>query len=204
MTKIAEGVDCGQLVTGRQCDDQLAMNQRQRARRHDQATIRHARERHDAALDLVGIAHVDRGQLYPNEGATAWIAANWPIPVAISGSRRTATRVDVRRDLLEQLQPFPARAVFEARKPVTLPPGRAKLSTKPAPTGSGTRRTRSARCGSPVATAPRSACHEPRLCPAPAPPIPPRICECVLLRPPPHRISIRRCVRRPAQLLQPL
>jgi hypothetical protein len=38
--------------------------------------------------------------------------------------------------LLEQLQPFPADAVFD--KPVTLPPGRARLLTKPAPTGSAT------------------------------------------------------------------
>jgi hypothetical protein len=36
-----------------------------------------------------------------------------------------------RRDLLEQFQPFPAQTVLE----LTLPPGRPRLSTKPAPTG---------------------------------------------------------------------
>ena len=40
-------------------------------------------------------------------------------------------------------------------KPVTLPPGRARLSTKPAPTGSRRPRTRSARCVSPAAARPR-------------------------------------------------
>ena len=33
---------------------------------------------------------------------------------------------------------FPPMTVFEQRKPVALPPGRARLSTKPAPTGSAT------------------------------------------------------------------
>ena len=46
--------------------------------------------------------------------------------------------LDSRRNLLEQLQPFSGEAVFIKRKPVALPPGRAKLSMKPAPTGSTT------------------------------------------------------------------
>ena len=41
-----------------------------------------------------------------------------------------------RRDLLEKFQPFPADAEFDTLKPVALPPGRARLSTKPALTGS--------------------------------------------------------------------
>ena len=49
----------------------------------------------------------------PSDGATAWIAPNWPIPAAMAGSRRTAARVTPRRDLFEQFQPFPAHAVFE-------------------------------------------------------------------------------------------
>ena len=57
-------------------------------------------------------------------------------PEATAGSRRTAARVTPRRDLLEQLQPFPAKPYSKSVKPVTLPPGRARLSTKPAPTGS--------------------------------------------------------------------
>jgi hypothetical protein len=34
-------------------------------RRHDQAAIRPARECSDVALDLAGVAHVDRAQLHP-------------------------------------------------------------------------------------------------------------------------------------------
>ena len=40
------------------------------------------------------------------------------------------------RDLFEQLQPFPAHAEFGRGKTVALPPGRARLATKPPPTGS--------------------------------------------------------------------
>ena len=68
------GVDRGQFVPGRKRDDQLAMNDRQRAPRHDQAAIRGARECCDGALDLAGIAHVDGLNSTPNDGATDWIA----------------------------------------------------------------------------------------------------------------------------------
>ena len=114
MTKERIGVDRGQSVPGRQRDDQIAMNVRQRARRHDQAAIRAARECRDGALDLAGVAHVDRASTPPrSDGATDWIAPNWPIPDGdgrIPNDRRSR---HARRDLLEQLQPFPADAVFE-------------------------------------------------------------------------------------------
>ena len=68
------------------------------------------------ALDLAGIAHVDRAQLHPNDGATAWMAPNWPIPAATAGSRKDRRSRHAGRDLLEQLQPFSAHAVFELGK----------------------------------------------------------------------------------------
>ena len=43
-----------ELMTGRKRDDQIAINERQRAARHDQAAIRAARECLDAPLDLAG------------------------------------------------------------------------------------------------------------------------------------------------------
>ena len=52
----------------------------------------------------------------PSDGATAWMAANWPIPAAMAGSRKTAARVTSGAIWLEQLQPFPAHAVFEHRE----------------------------------------------------------------------------------------
>ena len=52
------------------------------------------------------------------------------------GLRRTATRARRRRDLLKQFEPFGAEPHSKLVNPVVLPPGRAKLATKPAPTGS--------------------------------------------------------------------
>ena len=112
------------------------MNERQRARRHDQAAIRSAREGRDGALDLAGVAHVDRAHLHPERRRHGLDRAELPDPGGYGGIPKDRRSRHARRDLLEQFQPFPAHAVFEQRKPVALPPGRARLSTKPAPTGS--------------------------------------------------------------------
>jgi hypothetical protein len=48
-------------------DDQLAMDLRQRAGRDDQTAIRLARELHNGALDLLGVAHADRSGLHPEQ-----------------------------------------------------------------------------------------------------------------------------------------
>jgi hypothetical protein len=40
-----------------------------RVARHNQGTIRGARECGNAALDLAGVAHTDRGQLDPERGS---------------------------------------------------------------------------------------------------------------------------------------
>ena len=72
----------------------------------------------------------------PNDGATDWIAANWPIPAASAGSRRTAARVTPGAISLSSSSHFPLMPYSYWVKPVALPPGRARLSTKPAPTGS--------------------------------------------------------------------
>ena len=73
-------VDRRQSVPGRQRDDQLAMNVRQRARRHDQAAIR---ERAKAAMarSISPASRTLTGSPPPRaDGATVWIAPNWPIP----------------------------------------------------------------------------------------------------------------------------
>ena len=49
----------------------------------------------------------------PNDGATAWMAANWPIPEATAGSRRTAARVTPGAISLSSSSHFAAQAVFE-------------------------------------------------------------------------------------------
>src|SRR5215467_10773278 len=74
----------------------------------------------------------------PSEGPTAWIAANWPTPSGEAGSRRTTARITPGDSSLSSSSNFAPTPYSNCVKPVALPPGRAKLSTKPAPTGSGT------------------------------------------------------------------
>ena len=73
----------------------------------------------------------------PNDGATDWIEANWPIPAGMVGSRRTAARVTPGAISLSSSSHFPLMPYSKVVNPVALPPGRAKLATKPAATGSG-------------------------------------------------------------------
>jgi hypothetical protein len=61
---VAEGVDRRQPVPGRKGDNQIAMNHRQRAARHDQAAVRPARECGNAALDLASVARLDRAHVH--------------------------------------------------------------------------------------------------------------------------------------------
>src|SRR5262245_47956674 len=93
------------------------MNDRQSARCHDQTAIRRA---------------------IPSDGTTDWMMPNWAAPAAIAGSRMTATRVTLGAICLSISTHLPLSLYSNAMKPVALPPGRARLSTKPAPTGSGT------------------------------------------------------------------
>ena len=73
-----------------------------------------------------------------NDGATAWIAASWPIETGLVGSRRIAARATLGAICFSSPSHLPLMPYSTVIKPVTLPPGRAKLATKPAPTGSTT------------------------------------------------------------------
>src|SRR5262249_24316515 len=96
-----------------------------------------------------------------------WIAANWPIPAASAGSRRTAARVMWGAISLSSSSHFPLMPYSKAVNPVALPPGCARLATNPAPTGSMTLANtigalRLACCSAatlPPAVAPRQARH---------------------------------------------
>src|SRR5262245_28364007 len=74
----------------------------------------------------------------PNEGATDWIAPYWPAPAAVVGSRSTAARFRRGVISLSSSNHFPLMPYSVKLNPVALPPGRARLSTKPPPTGSPT------------------------------------------------------------------
>ncbi len=73
----------------------------------------------------------------PSDGATDWITAYWPIP-AEAGSRRTAARVTLGAICLRSSSHLPHKLYSNVMNPVALPPGRARLLTKPSPTGSTT------------------------------------------------------------------
>ena len=105
-----------------------------RSGRHSSARAKAATARSISAASrtLTGLTST------PNDGATDWIAPNWPIPAVMAGSRRTAARVTPGAICLSSSSHFPLMPYSNAVKPVALPPGRARLSTKPAPTGSGT------------------------------------------------------------------
>ena len=72
----------------------------------------------------------------PCEGATACMTANKLVAKAWLASRRIAIRVKRGAICFSSSTHLPAMLNSQAMNPVTLPPGRAKLSTTPAPTGS--------------------------------------------------------------------
>jgi len=72
----------------------------------------------------------------PNDGATAWTAPNCPIPEATAGSRSIAARATRGAISFSSSSHFPLIPYSNIVNPVALPPGRARLATKPAPTGS--------------------------------------------------------------------
>jgi len=57
---------------------------------------------------------------WPTDGATDSIGANWPIPHAGAGSRRTPLALRRERSV-EQLQPFPLKLYSNIIEPVALP-----------------------------------------------------------------------------------
>src|SRR5262245_18813730 len=72
----------------------------------------------------------------PNDPAALWMAANWATEEVKVGSRRIAARVTRGAISLSSSTDFPLVLYSDNIKPVALPPGRATLTTNPAPTGS--------------------------------------------------------------------
>src|SRR5262249_28727286 len=103
---------------------------------HDQAAARGAREGRDGAFDLTGIAHVDRSDLHLERRRGGLDIAHWAGQEGTPEFRSTATRVAPGAICLSTSSHLALRLYSSAMKPVALPPGRARLSTKPAPTGS--------------------------------------------------------------------
>ena len=100
-------------MTRRKRNDQIALQHRQAARRHDQPVIRAACKGRDGALDLVGVAHIHRDHLQPDRGSHCVDCAPLADPGRYGGIPNDSYSLHARSDLLEQLQPFPTHAVFE-------------------------------------------------------------------------------------------
>src|SRR5262249_60967191 len=69
-------------------------------------------------------------------GATDWIATSGADPVGGVVSRRTAARVTLGAISFSSSIHFALMPNSNSVNPVALPPGRARLATKPEPTGS--------------------------------------------------------------------
>src|SRR5215467_1503101 len=126
-------IDCGQFVTGRQRNDQIAMKRSRPAPRYDQTPVRRAHEGRKGALSLMWGAHVDWVYLDAERRGQGLDDAELADSGGVRGISKDCYSRNARRNLLQQLQPFSAQAVFIRHEA-----GRARLSTKPAPTGSPT------------------------------------------------------------------
>jgi hypothetical protein len=81
-----------------------------------------ARSISGASLTLTGLTST------PTDNATYWMTANWPIPAGKADSR-SAARVTPGAICLSSSSHFAVKLYSNCIKPVTLPPGRDRLST---------------------------------------------------------------------------
>jgi hypothetical protein len=109
-------VNRGQLVPGRKCSDQFAMNRVPGARCHDQAAVRQAREGRDGTFDLGSVARSERPHLHAERLRGGLDGTKLTDSGRIGGISEDSHSRYARRDLLEEFQPFPAQTVFEIHK----------------------------------------------------------------------------------------
>src|SRR5262245_37301385 len=113
------------------------MNDRQCARRHDQTAICETRKRGYGSLDFARIAYINGAYIQAERGRQSLDDSELSNPRAgMAGSRSTAARITLGAISFNKSNHFPLKLYSNDIKPVTLPPGRARLSTMPFPTGS--------------------------------------------------------------------
>ena len=116
-------VDRGQLVLGRQPDDQGAMTNRRSARRHDQPAVGRAREGRDGAVNLGRLARADRVHLHPERWRPCLMMANWLVPEPWVGiPKHRHERVKPGAMSLSRSSHFPPTVYSVVINPVALPP----------------------------------------------------------------------------------
>ena len=134
--EITVRINRGQLVAARQCGDEAAVPDRHAADRDDEFAAGYAPERRDATFDFGLIAHSDRPQVQLQRRRCDLHGRPHPDPGRVALLAQDADAGHVGRDFLQQLKPFDAQFVFERCKAGCGASGLARLSTRPAPTGS--------------------------------------------------------------------
>jgi hypothetical protein len=79
----------------------IAMKLHMGTRSRDQTAIRSAREGRDGALDLAGVAHIDRAQFHPERRRHRLDGAQLPAPGGYGGIPNDRRPRHARRDLFE-------------------------------------------------------------------------------------------------------
>src|SRR3954453_17447758 len=109
---------------------------RQRVWGDDETTIRDPRNSCNRTLDLAGVTHASRNQLHSQGRRHRLDRGERTNSAWDRGHTKPRRSPHPWHDLLQQFQPFTLMPYSKSVKPVALPPGRAKVSTTPAPTGS--------------------------------------------------------------------
>src|SRR5262249_9589708 len=115
-------------------DDQLAMNNGQTVGRNYQSTVRLARELDDPTLDLRRVLQTYRADLRHSDSASQGLdhaELGGSGRVSLIAKNRDAPHV--RRNLLQQIEPFPADIEFEVGKASGIPPWSSKVFNETPP-----------------------------------------------------------------------
>ena len=92
------------------------MNSRQRASCHDQTAISELRESSDGMFDLIGVTNIDRTDVDAQRGRHRLDDSELANPGGYRSIANNRCSREARRNLLKQLQPFCAQAVFGLHK----------------------------------------------------------------------------------------
>src|SRR5262249_26782804 len=103
-------------MLGGQPDDKISMDDRQGARRRNQATIRRTRKGRDCAFNLTCLTRVDRDQFQSERRCRSLDCAELASSGRNFGIANDGYPGHSWRNLLEQLQPFHAQTVLQTDK----------------------------------------------------------------------------------------
>jgi len=104
LDEVAERIDRGQLVPGRQRSDPIGMVRGESVWRDDQSAVRAIRQCCNVALHLARIVDVDHAQF--NADRCERLDRGKLADSGYGGFAQNRDAVDARRDFLEQLEPF--------------------------------------------------------------------------------------------------